>query len=155
MMLETVFFSRSLAGAFLQGIVVELGGAPTCPRSADTSSKASASMEFDAAVSSHSHQASWSEVTILQSHMSLSFRVICHSVLTHRGSKPTNCSCESSWAGPCWDMEPGLGDWPAKLRKLVSVSGGLLPHQLLREITVTLRTLRSKSASGLTSKPRL
>ena len=84
-----------------------------------------------------------------------SFRVICHSVLTHRGSKPTNCSCESSWAGPCWDMEPGLWDWPAKLRKLVSVSGGLLPHQLLREITVTLRTLRSKSASGLTSKPRL
>lgn len=91
-------------------------------------------MEFDAAVSSHSHQASWSGVTILQSHMSL-----CPD---SQGSKPTNCSCESGWVGPCWDMEPGLGDWPAKLRKLVSVSGGLLPHQLLREITVTLRTLR-------------
>lgn len=91
-------------------------------------------MEFDAAVSSHSHQASWSGVTILQSHMSL-----CPD---SQGSKPTNCSCESGWAGPCWDMEPGLGNWPAKLRKLVSCFWRSPSHQLLREITVTLRTLR-------------
>lgn len=40
-------------------------------------------------------------------------------------------------------MEPGLGDWPARLRKLVRVCGGLFPPHLLREITATLRNLRS------------
>ena len=71
MVLETVFFSRSLVGAFLQSVVFGWGELPLGPRSADTSRKASASMELDAVIIFHTHQASWSGFTVLQSHMSL------------------------------------------------------------------------------------
>ena len=50
-------------------------------------------------------------------------------------------------------MEPGLGDWPARLRKLVRVSEGFFPHHLLREITATLRTLRSSQRLASLQNP--
>ena len=144
--LEKVFFSKGLAGAFLQGIVVGWGGVPTWFQVCRHIKQGFFFQEV------------WCSYQLPQSPGLLEWSrhpsepYVALSWLTGSLSPPT-CSCGSGWAGPCWDMEPGLGNWPARLRKLVRVSRGLFPHHLLREITATLRTLRSSQRLASLQNP--
>ena len=142
--LQKVFFSRGLAGAFPQGIVVGWGGVPTWFQVCRHIKQGFFFQEVWC-----SYQLPQSPGLLEWSHHP-SEPYVTLSWLTGALSPPT-CSCGSGWAGPCWDMEPGLGDWPGRLRKLVRVSGGLFPHHLWGRS----QDSQVKSASGLTSKPRL